>query len=69
MNKWNYIKKISAESDKYGDKLLELMKKYNKLSLKEITFEEAKEFWEELEKEWGNDYTKANKRVYKGVKL
>ena len=48
MSKDDYIAMISAKSDRYGDKLLELMKKYNKLSLKEITFEEAKEFWEEL---------------------
>ena len=51
MSKDDYIAMISAKSNRYGDKLLELMKKYNKLSLKEITFEEAKEFWEELENE------------------
>ncbi len=47
----NYIKKISELSDRYGDKLLELMDKYNKNNLREITLEEAKEFWEALEKE------------------
>ncbi len=51
MNKWNYIEKISAVSDRYGDKLVLLMDKYNKNNLNEITFEEAKEFWEELENE------------------
>ncbi len=51
MRKDDYIKLISSKSDRYGDKLLELMKKYNKLSLMEITLEEAKEFWEELENE------------------
>lgn len=50
-DKWDYIKKISAKSSRYGDKLLELMDKYDKPNLKKITFEEAKEFWEELEKE------------------
>jgi len=50
MSKWNYIEKISAKSDKYGDKLLLLMDKYNKNNLRDITLEEAKEFWEELEK-------------------
>lgn len=49
MNKDKYIKMISAKSNRYGDKLLELMDKYNKPNLKEITLEEAKEFWEELE--------------------
>jgi len=51
MNKWNYIEKISAKSDKYGDKLLLLMEKNNKSNLRDITLEEAKEFWEALEKE------------------
>jgi len=55
MSKDDYIAMISAKSDRYGDKLLELMKKYNKLNLKEIVFEEAKEFYEELEKEKEND--------------
>lgn len=51
MSKWNYIEKISVKSNRYGDKLLELMEKYNKPNLMEITLEEAKEFWEELENE------------------
>lgn len=51
MSKWNYIEKISVKSDKYGDKLLLLMDKYNKSNLRDITLEEAKEFWVELENE------------------
>ena len=51
MSKWNYIEKISAKSNRYGDKLLELMDKYNKSNLRDITLEEAKEFWEKLENE------------------
>ena len=51
MSKDDYIKLISANSNKYGDKLLELMDKYNKNNLRDITLEEAKEFWEALEKE------------------
>ena len=50
MNKEQYIKLISSKSDRYGDKLLELMDKYNKNNLMEITLEEAKEFWEEIKK-------------------
>ncbi len=46
MKKNDYIRLISANSNKYGDKLLELMDKYNKPNLREITLEEAKEFWE-----------------------
>lgn len=51
MNKDKYIEMISAKSNRYGDKLLALMERYNKNSLREITLEEAKEFWEELENE------------------
>ena len=51
MSKDDYIKLISSNSNKYGDKLLELMDKYNKNNLMDITLEEAKSFWEELEKE------------------
>ena len=51
MSKWNYIEKISAAGDKYGDKLQLLMDKYNKSNLRDITLDEAKEFWEELENE------------------
>ena len=49
MSKDKYIAMISANSSRYGDKLLGLMEKYNKPNLMEITLEEAKEFWEELE--------------------
>ena len=59
MNKWNYIEKISAVSDRYGDKLVLLMDKYNKNNLRDITLEEAKEFYKkqikELEKEKENE--------------
>lgn len=44
----NYIKKISKLSDRYGDKLLELMDRYSANNLQEITNEQAKEFYEEL---------------------
>ena len=45
MAKDNYITLISSKSCRYGDKLLELMDKYNKPNLRDITLEEAKEFW------------------------
>lgn len=48
MSKDDYIKLISPNSDRYGDKLLLLMDKYNKNNLRDITLDEAKEFWEEL---------------------
>lgn len=50
MDKWYYINLISDLSDKYGDKLLALMEFYCKNNLREITLEEAKEFYEKLNK-------------------
>ena len=51
MDKWEYIVCISKASDKYGDKLEEMMERYNRINLQEITYIEAKEFWEELKDE------------------
>ena len=48
MSKDDYIKLISSNSSRYGDKLLELMEKYNKNNLRDITPEEEKEFWDML---------------------
>lgn len=48
MDKWYYINLISDLSDDYGDKLLELMDYYHKNNLREITFEEVKEFYAKL---------------------
>lgn len=45
----NYIEKISKLSGEYGDKRIELMDKYNAKSLREITQEQAKEYYEEIE--------------------
>lgn len=48
MHNMNYIEKISQLSDRHGDKLLELMDKHNVNSLREITDDQAREFYEEL---------------------
>ena len=48
MGKWEYIKLLSDISNRYGDKLLLLLERYNKNNLQEITFEEVKEFYEKL---------------------
>ena len=48
MNKWDYVRLISDASDRYGNKLVEMMDYYNKGSLIEITLEEVKEFYEKL---------------------
>ena len=48
MGKLEYIKLLSDISDRYGDKLLLLLERYNKNNLQEITFEEVKEFYEKL---------------------
>ena len=52
MGKWEYIKLLSDISDRYGDKLLLLLERYNKNNLQEITFEEVKEFYEKLIIKW-----------------
>ena len=43
-----YIKKISKESDAYGDKLIDLLNKYNKSNLQQITLSEAAEYYTSL---------------------
>ena len=37
MDKWNYIKLISKCSDNYGNELINMMEKYNKTNLQQIT--------------------------------
>lgn len=46
MTKTDYIKKISNASDRYGDKLIKLMDEYQANNLKDITLEQAKQFYE-----------------------
>ena len=48
MDKWEYIKIISNYSNKYGDKLLELLDINEKTNLQEITLDEAKRYCEKL---------------------
>lgn len=48
--KWRYIELISEMSNKYGDKLLELMSYFDKYNLCDISVDEAKEFYEILTK-------------------
>lgn len=48
MDKEFYIRLISNMSDKYGGLLIELMEKYGRENLQEVTLDEAKEFYEKL---------------------
>ena len=50
MDKWDYIKLISNKDSRYGHLLLELMDRNNKNNLLEITELEAKDFYEELQR-------------------
>ena len=50
LDKWFYIKQISLLSDKYDDKLIDMLDFYDKYALREITYEEAKEYYEKLNK-------------------
>ena len=49
MDKWDYIEQIRYRSY-YDNKdyLLEIMDKYNKNNIAEITCDEAREFWYEM---------------------
>lgn len=44
----NYLSMISDASNRFGDKLLQLMEVYNKHCLKDITLDEAKEYYEKF---------------------
>jgi hypothetical protein len=48
MNKDLIIKKLSNASDRSGDLLLKMMDRYNTNSLKEVTEEQAVEFYESM---------------------
>ena len=45
MDKWDYIDLISKRDHRYGYLLLEMMERYNKNNLQEITEQEAKDFY------------------------
>lgn len=45
--KRDYIKLISEASDRYGNKLVEMMNRYDAINLERITYEQAKQFYEE----------------------
>lgn len=58
MTKLEYIRTISSMSNRRGDKLIDMMDKYNRRCLDDITYDEAKEYYEELleQKEKTYDY-------------
>lgn len=50
MDKWEYIKRISEASDRYGDKLLDLMDKCGAYNLRDVSEDAAKAYYEQLKK-------------------
>lgn len=50
-----YLTEISRASNRFGDKLLLLMKEYNKDCLRNITLDKAKEFYEKFILEMNNN--------------
>ena len=48
MDKLDYVNFISKHSDNYGNELINMMEKYNKTNLQQITYEEAKKYYEQL---------------------
>ena len=51
MHKDFYIILISQLSDRYGNELINMIEQYNKSNLREITYEEAKEYYEKLKEQ------------------
>lgn len=45
MDKWDYIDLISKIDHRYGYLLLEMMERYHRNNLQEITEQEAKDFY------------------------
>lgn len=50
MTKDDYIKIISKASNKFGDKLLDMLNYYRKFGLRELTKEEVKTYYEKYVK-------------------
>lgn len=48
MDKWGYIREISKLSNKQGNLLIDLMDRYKANNLTQITYEQAKKFYEEF---------------------
>ena len=48
MLKIDYIKEISKMSDRRGNELITMMDRYNRICLDDITYKEAKEYYNEL---------------------
>lgn len=48
MEKDHYIYAISKVGDKYGNTLIKLLDYYQKSSLKDLTYEEVKEYYEKF---------------------
>lgn len=48
MDKWDYISKIRNYPSNEVELLLDLMDSYDKTNLRDITYEEAKEYYEIL---------------------
>lgn len=65
-NKWQYIRLISNISSIHSEYLLELMDKYNRNNLQEVTFEEAKEYYDYVVKKINNERTYLN--MYVGLR-
>lgn len=48
MDKWDYIDKINSLNNAYGTLLFEILLKYKKASLTQLTKEECREYYNSL---------------------
>lgn len=60
MDKWDYISKIRNYPSNEIELLLDLMDVCNKTNLRDITYEEAKEYYENLKENKGYERSKEN---------
>lgn len=51
MTKDDYIKSISLLSDKYGNKLVDMMNEYNVINLKDLSLEQVESFYKKIKGE------------------
>lgn len=51
-DKWYYIKKIQEYSTSSNDYLLKMLNTYKKFGLKDITYNDARIFWNNLKRKY-----------------
>ena len=69
MTREEYLSVISNRSDRFGSQLLKLLDYYNADCLIEITYDQAKDFYEELVANGIDDSSRCYNNPYKPYKI